>query len=32
MHEPKYIERILEVQSFEEMMAVLDELGGVQHE
>lgn len=32
MHEPKYIERILEVQSFEEMMAVLDELGGVLHE
>ena len=32
MHEPKYIERILEVQSFEEMMAVLDELGGFQHE
>lgn len=32
MHEPKYIDRILDVQSFEEMIAVMKEIGGVEYE
>lgn len=32
MHEPKYIERILNVQSFEEMIAVMKEIGGTEYE
>lgn len=32
MHKQKYIDRILDVKSFEEMMAVMKEMGGVDHE
>lgn len=32
MKEPKYLEKIVNVKSFEEMMAVMKEMGGVNHE
>lgn len=32
MHEQKYIDRIWNVRSFEEMIAVMSEMGGVEHE
>lgn len=32
MHEPKYLERVRHVESFEELIAVMKELGGVNHE
>ena len=32
MQEKKYVDRIFHVKSFEELMAVMKELGGVNHE
>ncbi|MBM6799433.1 hypothetical protein H7U28_11530 [Coprobacillus cateniformis] len=32
MHQQKYIDRIWNVRSFEEMMAVMSEMGDVNHE
>lgn len=32
MKDQKYLERIINVKSFEEMMAVIKEMGGVNHE
>lgn len=32
MREPKYLERVIRVKSFEELMAVMKEMGGVNYE
>ncbi|GEA31133.1 BglG family transcription antiterminator [Clostridium diolis] len=32
MHEPKYLERVIRVKSFEELMVVMKEMGGVNYE
>ncbi|NRZ43287.1 mannitol/fructose-specific phosphotransferase system IIA component (Ntr-type) [Clostridium beijerinckii] len=32
MQEPKYLERVIQVKSFEEFMAVMKEMGGANYE